>query len=399
MAKALLILFGGRPMPNMLTVIHEKPELIVAIVSQDEIKKLPQLENTISELYKDVDQKPQLDTSYVIDAFSMKDVREKSLLAVKEHPGFEWIMNITSATTIMSIGAFEAAKMLAAQHHSIRCWYLDTGHTRVVSLVGEGRDENIFHVEVDQYAAVYNCRVVSGSLEDRRQYCQDHWLPFSRYLVSQPHRIGLLKEVVDRINTPSKKQRSVRFSIPSITEETYMLLEKACTFGLLDDLQKTSNAASLKLSYIQADFLKGAWLEVYVWDEANKLSMFSDCQWNQKVIDARKLDDKESRNELDVSMIYNAQLVVAECKTGDDSFKSDTLYKLHSVASQLGGQFVGKMLVTSLQVPTNREALKQYERCSERADEIGIEIVTREKLGIIGQIIKEQAKHPKRARI
>lgn len=37
--KAQLILVGGRPMPNILTLIHQEPELIIAICSSQSYKR------------------------------------------------------------------------------------------------------------------------------------------------------------------------------------------------------------------------------------------------------------------------------------------------------------------------------------------------------------------------
>jgi hypothetical protein len=392
-------------MPNMLTIIHEKPELIVAIVSQDQKDKLPQLDSAVTELFMKAEHKPRLETSYVVDAFKRDDIYRKCQLAVEDHPGFDWIFNITAATTIMSIGAYEAAKELASKGKTIRCWYLDTAHTNVVSLVGEDSDESIFDLKVDQYAAVYNCRLVPGILEDQRRYCQDHWIRFSQFLVKHPHYIDLLKEVLKHIYPkpakPSKGAGSRTYSISPATSETWVLLEEAYNVGLLNNLQRNDNAISLKLSYTQANFLDGPWLEAYVWNEAHNLKLFSDCQWNQWIVDEKKPDDRNAKNELDVSMIYKAQLIIAECKTGVEAFDTETLYKLDSVASPLGGRFVGKILVTSQSAPNGKEHNKQnkYEDFQRRADERGIVLVTREELYNIGEIIEKQVKHPKHARI
>jgi Card1-like endonuclease family protein len=132
-----------------------------------------------------------------------------------------------------------------------------------------------------------------------------------------------------------------------------------------------------------------------VWSEVSKLGLFSDCQWNQKLVDPQKPNDKENKNELDVTMIHNAQLFIGECKTetGKDAFKSEQLYKLDSVASSLGGRFVSKIFITS--EPTS----KISENFRNRANEKGITIITREELNDIGSVIENLVKHPKHARI
>jgi hypothetical protein len=410
MQKALLILFGGRSMPNMLTIIRTKPALIVAIVSKDQENKLPQLEDAITELFKEEEYKPKLDTTYVVDAFNVHNVHDKCLSAVKTHPDYEWVFNITAATTIMSIGAYEAARELAIQRTNLSCWYLNTLHTSIVSLIGGRPDKTseakLFNISVKQYATVYNCNLASGVLEDQHQYCQDHWMPFGAFLSEHPGYIEILKKYIlshlyGSQGKPSKKGGFKEYSITSPTEETCHLLELASHLGLVDSLEKKGANITWKLSYIQSNFLDGPWLEAYVWSEASKLGLFSDCRWNQRLVDPKKPDDREEKNELDVAMIYNAQLLIAECKTGEDAFYSRTLYKLDSVTAPLGGRFVSKMLVTSQPVPdeNDRNKRKTYEDFKSRADDRGIAIVTQEHLKNIGVHLEQQAKSPKHARI
>ncbi|MBA2288142.1 MAG: DUF1887 family protein [Ktedonobacteraceae bacterium] len=116
------------------------------------------------------------------------------------------------------------------------------------------------------------------------------------------------------------------------------------------------------------------------WDQQNKLPQLTDA-----------ITELFKDNELDVTMMYKAKLLVAECKTGN-AFDAETLYKLDSIANQLGGRFVGRMLVTSLPIPAkDREAEKQYEKLKDRAEVRAIRIVTREELANIQQIIKDIA--------
>ncbi len=61
---------------------------------------------------------------------------------------------------------------------------------------------------------------------------------------------------------------------------------------------------------------------MYVWDEARKQNIFKDCQWNEIIMSGN------SKNELDVAMVYKAQLLISECKTGNEAFESETIYKL-----------------------------------------------------------------------
>lgn len=106
------------------------------------------------------------------------------------------------------------------------------------------------------------------------------------------------------------------------------------------------------------------------------MNMFSDCEWGKKV------KDRHGRvNQLDVSLIYKAQMAIIECKTGNDSFESKTFQTIESISNALGGSFVTKLLVTSLAKP-NEEVLS-------RANSSRIRIISRDDLPNIGEKLAE----------
>ena len=404
MKKGLLMLFGGRSMPNMLTVIHEMPNVIIPIISRDMKNQITDLVDSIEKLFEGKNHEFVVDTSYLVDAFDWKQVQTKCIEAVDSHVEVvDWIFNITAATTLMSIGAYEAAKELTLRPEkcSLRCWYLDTNHTNLVKLVGgdrdNGKDEEIFHLTVEQYVAVYNSRLASGISEEQRKQSEEHWLPFVHILIENPSYIDGLKEVIKQVkknNAPKKEMGYISKIIPT-SEETYALLKEASNFNLIHKLTKDEKYIHFEISNVELGFLDGAWLEAYVWDEARNLNQFSDCQWNQRIVDNKKLDDRDSKNELDVSMIYKAQLIIAECKTGtDDLLKSDNIYKLDAVAGILGGKFVSKIFITSSPIPeeTDRERLRQHKKFREKAEDHSIEVITREGLPNIREILEKQTR-------
>jgi hypothetical protein len=289
----------------------------------------------------------------------------------------------------MTLSAYEAAKVSCATSGiATRCWYLNTARTRVIPLVGEGCDEHIFTIDVEDYATAYSRSLVAGDLEDQRRYSEHYWLPFAQTLAKNPAFAALIKEVMSKItnNRPGKLAPKF-YTLKNLPTETYELLEEAQRMDIVSQLKSNSDSSvSFQLSYLQDRFLNGAWLEAYVWDAAKHLwdeergkALFDDCQWNQRV------DDGNSKNELDVAMTYKAQLLIAECKTEEDPFSSTTLYKLDSVANILGGRFVGRLLITS----TSKE--KPSEDFLAQAKSRRIVVVTGDRLPDIATILKNEA--------
>lgn len=421
MEKALLILFGGRSMPNVLTIIHEKPDVIIPMISQSVQHTVPLLGSSLAKLFEGTDHIYHLDTSYLVKPFDVEDVKAQCIQAVTDHPNLDWVFNITSATTLMSIGAYEAAKELRARGKSIRCWYLNTAQTQVVPVLGEGRNEKIFHIEVEQYAAAYDCRFIPGTLEDQRLESEQKWLPFAQMLGKNPQYIDQLKTVISTVgdNKPSKRKGPKQYSVAELPD-MYTLLNEAAKLELLRILEIEGGLISFQLSYIQFAFLDGAWLEAYVWDEASrievvsdlktdlteipevndKIKLFSDCRWNLKVVDDKTFteNDRDNRNQIDVALIYKAQLLIVECKTGErDALTAETLDWITGVATPLGGRFVSKILVSSLPEPNEND--RQFELFNAKAESRSVFVVTRKDLPNIGNVLEEQAKHPKYPRL
>lgn len=389
--KALLTLFGGRSfLPAALTLMHEKPEIVVAISSKESHRDLHLLQRAIDKYQKKHHFSCQLEAPEGIDAFDVVEIQRVCENMVAQYPDMDWIFDVTAATSLMTLAAYEASKASSSRFEIMtKCWYLNTAHTRVIPLVGEGCDEKIFNIDVEDYAAAYGRDLVTGDLEDHRQYSEQHWLSFAQRLGKNPPLAALINKIMSKLaDDRPRKENSKLYMLKGLPTEAYSLLKEAQQIGLVNQLSSNSDSSiSFQLSYLQDRFLNGAWLEAYVWDAAKQLgdenrgkALFDNCQWNQKV------NDGNSKNELDVALTYKAQLLIAECKTGEkESFATETLYKLDSVASIFGGRFVGRLLISSIskKKPSNDFLAQAKSR--------RIVVVTGDELPDIATILKNEA--------
>ncbi len=89
-----------------------------------------------------------------------------------------------------------------------------------------------------------------------------------------------------------------------------------------------------------------------------------------------------------MALTYKARLLIAECKTSRNPFETDHLYKLHSVAELVGGNYVRQVFITNCPRPkTNNESFDNFCR---QADVRHIFVVTGEQLTGIGPLLKQQ---------
>ncbi len=387
--KGLLILVGGRPMPNMLTVLHEKPDIIVPIISQDRLDELPHLKRSIQELLKDSGHKYTfVEDIGTVNAFNLDDIKQRCREALLAYSVTDWIFNITGATTLMSIGAYEIARAYADKKY-IRCWYLDTAHTNVIALIGAGRGKDIFQTTVKEYITACYWSLRDGDNEGYRAKQETEWLSFAQWLGKNPETIGALKGFLRLLGNMQisgmprpTKDHPTTYTLAELSSKMYDFVCRAKQADILSNWNGNRHLCTFLLSDVQYQFLNGTWLELYTWDEVRKTGKFFSYEWSKKILDPRG-----RVNQLDVAMTYKAQLFVVECKTGQDAFKAETYQKLESIANALGRNFVTKIVVTS-SIPN--------EDARTRARSSGILIFSKNDLPKLSEELAKQLTDPKR---
>ncbi len=441
MAKALLILFGGRIIPNVLTILHEKPDIIVPIVSEDEreIKRLNKFKQGVNRLLEQKGYKKGLDykwlddetaDTFTVHPFNKENIKVVCEKVVRYNPEYEWIFNITSGTSIMSIAAYEAAKELTEQNipknTPIQCWYLNTANTRVEVLLGKAGDstldKSLFSISIDDYATVHN-KVLRAKRKEDKLPSEENRLKFAQFLVTSHARIKALSKLLVEKDKNNSSNHSVIYQISQqskeqeyytctrlLTSDEKEILKKAAECGLIRKLVGASVDWSFEINDQQFQFLNGGWLELYVCNEIRNIKdddgqpLFQNVQTNRIVHNATEQEyNKQEENELDVSMMYNGQLFIIECKAGKDVKKPETIFKLDSVANAFGGGFVGKYLVTGLsKVETEKkENNSQTENSNfqERLEIRKIVLIKFDDLTKLGSMFFKEATNPTYSRI
>lgn len=397
--KAQLILVGGRPIPNVLTILHQKPQVVVAIYSHQSVESdWPGLKKAIIKLHpscKIVEPEP-------VDGFDLQQIQQRCEEELLRLPKAHWIFNITTATTIMSIAAYEVARKYS-EKLTVQWYYLNTAGTRVIPIESVQLNKEIYFIEVQQYITAYNYGLREGTniAHNKARYQQRDWLSVSMQLGKNFDKAVLLKEVMQGWSgSPGKiredgeeptKQYQINKNAP---REVYDFLEELKSVGLIRKIQKDDKGVSVTLTEQQYKFLEGAWLELYAYQTAKDLNIFDNCEWNKEIID-NDPDRQEKRvlqyNELDISMTYKAQLLIIECKAGKAGADSQTLDDIVNVADGIGGRFVGKFLVTNQTIPEENDFFI-------KAHKKGIFVVADKKLPELDTILREQTINPKYSR-
>ena len=379
--KALLVVAGGRAIPNILSLLWLQPQVVQVILSEqgwDHKQAFEDIVHSIPDC--------QIDIIPNVDAYNFDICLEACRNACRPYPDdeWEWIFDITSAPKITGIAAYEIAKQ-----KGISCWHADAQRDRHVSLVKQTyiNTAKFFHLTLDDYMkAQHRTWKLSTGPTPNYRVAVKKWASTARELAISPDTMELLTLLRD-------KQPDDVISLPK-----HLLLspplQSAVDEGLLEVKGLHTSTATCKfLSQEAAKFIgTGDWLEFFVWHAAISIGIADEfhCQWGCSIFDG------PVKKELDLALMYKAQLIVAECKAEQNPYKADRghLHKLQAKANVLGGSYVCKLFIT------NQRAIgDSFKPFCEQAEQYKIIVVTGERLPEIGQILEKEATRPTYPRI
>ncbi len=379
--KALLVVTGGRAVPNILSLLWLQPQVVRVILSEqgwDYQQAFEDIARSIPGC--------QIEIIPNVDAYNFDTCLEACQNACKLDPDdeWEWTFDITSAPKVTGIAGYEIAKQKGAS-----CWHVDAQRERHVSLVKQVKVDTIkfFHLTLDDYMKAQHrtWKISTGPTPNYREVAMK-WAGMARELAVSPDTIELLKLLRDKKLNEVVSLPTHLISLP--------LLQSAVNEGLLEVEELHVGKTTCKfISEEAAKFMgTGDWLEFYVWHEAISIGLAdaAHCQWGCLLFDGTV------KKELDLALMYNAQLMVAECKAEQNPYegKRGHLHKLQAKANVLGGSYVCKLFITN-----QRASGDNFKAFCEQAEQYKIVVVTGERLFEIGQILKKEATKPTYQRI
>jgi hypothetical protein len=386
--RALLVLIGGRQIPNLLTAQALKPDFIVPIASHEALRDngvwtriKPVLERICPRGVAD----PTEHTAFRVDAFDPEAVRQAVRQAIGRHPSAEWIFNITCATTIMSIGAYEVGI-----ERGVSIWYLDTATRRIVTLAGQPPERNLYKVTVEHYMAAYGRRVILPKTTPTLQA-----ITFAKDLAQQPDEAMRFREALRKGKANEGKQdqpREVVLQSASAAIKSFCDLAQS---ALMMDSYRVHPNQILRCQLPNNKlwkFMEGQWLEIYTWVSAHEAQVFDDYQLD--VCIPVEHPDESSSNELDLALTHEASLLIAECKCEVEPSKTEHLTKLRAIANMVGGNFVGCIFITaqpSSAFPGDKNKHGSFEHFCSQARAHQVVVVPGENLADLKEIFLKEA--------
>ncbi|HNJ44106.1 MAG TPA: DUF1887 family CARF protein, partial [Acidobacteriota bacterium] len=349
-----------------------------------------------------------------VDGYDLGQIQTEISNVLGRYRNTTWWVNLTCGSKVMSLGAYEAAKL----HPGTSVWYLDSNHRQVISLQGNPPGGDVFRLTVSEYLTAYRRMPMKTS--------DDPFFPkklaLAELFFNQSEKIAVLKKLLGSQNAESGTQDQYStLKLPTSDRWIIQACQMAKEANLIQSL--SSGFEFLTLKVIGHDFWKfvnGTWFEFIVWNAARKAGCFDDVKMDVEI------PGKFGLNQLDLAATFSANLLIAECKTDANPFRSKAskerlaeqqktnpgyrpdpekieesgtayLDKLNSVSSLIGGSFVTKVFICTANPPNpqkNPGLYKTYEQFCSQAVERQIVIVTGDQLHQLPAILHREGKNP-----
>lgn len=377
--QALLILIGGRQIPNLLTAQHLRPDIIVPVASYEAQETWNTICPVLQQICNDGVQEPRF-----VDAFDLLQIQETCESALSEFPDTHWVFNFTCATTIMSIGTYEVAKK-----HGISAWYLNTATRRVVTSSGQPPETDIYKLTVKEYLHAYGRKfniTESEPLEIIKS--------LSTNFAQNPGKAMDFRNLL-RGKADVKKDQRRTFVLNNLATDMMEICDAVCKVGLMTECQVDAHQ---NVTCVVPDgqlwkFMDGLWLEVYAWVAAQEAQCFDDYCYSLEIpMQIISNSNSQAKNQIDLAATYAASLIISECKTEQEPFKTQHLDQLRTIASMIGGDFVSCIFIASQRSSQPRP--KEYVKFCDQAKQRKIIVVSGENLPKLPDIFKQEAQKP-----
>lgn len=380
MARVMISLLGGRPVPNILASLHLKPDTMYIVVSEDSLGKGGNYEKLINALPNHL--RPTKPEPYSVKPYILAETIQQCEVIANQHQSDEVIIVSASEPKTMGFGAYDVVKSLRGQGRNIDMCY--SSRDGLVWVFRDTNNKEPVSIKIHDYFASYGWNVKSKPEPDKKfQDLVDllvKALPISHRLLH-----------ILRSNDKGKGKRTISWNKP-MTDDEFHVLKAIEELRVVSNVQRTSTETKWTINSDEdAKFLlTGDWLEFYVYQTASQLktaqgvSLFDECLWG--------VEDTSGKGEIDFAGAFSGQMVIASCKTGDE-IKRDWFEELHSKAEQLGSGMCSALLVSS--VP--RRSSSGSENYKKWAEERQVVFVMAEDLPQLSDILKKIVKCDKDA--
>lgn len=331
MAKIMVSLLGGRPVPNMLAILHLKPDRLYIIVSEDSLGTGGNYEKLINALPNPL--RPSQPCT--VKPYILAETIQQCETIADQHSSDHIIVVSASEPKTMGFGAYDVVKKLRAHGRDVDMCYLS--REGLVWVFREADNVEPVRIGLKDYFASYGWNVTSKPEPDER---------FQNLVALLVQNLSISHHLLCTLRS-SDRGKGKRTNKNHLNDDDFSVLREIEQLQIVSNVQQIDTETRWTInSDDEAKFLlTGDWLEFYVYQIASRLKtaqgtpLFDECGWG--------VEDTSGKGEIDFAGIVGGQMIIASCKT-EDSIRRTWFEELHSKMEQLGKGMCSALMVSSV---------------------------------------------------
>ncbi len=378
-----LCLVSERPLANLIPLLQYRPDYVALGVSPT----MKQPGENFRKLLISLGYSADRVISFAIPEQGIEAIREAALQIEidlqSRFPGYRIAYNATGGTKLMAL-AF--AEFLSSGDNQVL--YTDTDHDRIEFIYPKPTSEAMQAVlGIEVYLRAHGKRLGRTASDDLlwRERAQRR-KALSKWLAHHAEDLDNLFGALNCMAQKALEQNQRRGQPPRIVEPQQHFSSRP--WGIwLEALEKMKQSGCCQWGKTRpedlyfhdaegAEYLNGGWLEEYVWHTVADAAP-EECKAGAEFTDMAH-PREDVRNELDCVAAHRNRLLLIECKTGKLDQAAGVVYKLDSIAHDMG-LFQQRLLVSARLLDDTTRA---------RAQEKDIAIVEARGLRQLGETVK-----------
>lgn len=361
----LVALLGKQPMPVMLAIAQYKPRHAFLVVSKETEKQAHFIREAVRLLANTGDGFKEPFQLESVNPYSSEDTKQRIIVELVRHTNSNVLINFTGGTSMMALGAFQAAEKLGCP-----MLYVDTDENTMIwsDSIGieQGRREITPMIETEVYLKSHgvDMRINRWGQEVMKgDALTEHFIQAARILGQAGTRGARLLDPIRKclLNKAYKTGLPTR---PDSTES--QVAQKLKELEILSNFTQTADYLEVQIDDDPdsqqgkrvREFLMSKWLELYVYDKLkHESNILYDVQLDVTIshmVGGGKHNNGQVTNQIDVLVMCRSRLAAISCKTRymcsttGKVVGKQSVYELDSLLqADLMGLYAEKILVTN----------------------------------------------------
>lgn len=388
----LVMLLGGRYQASMMLAMELRPRAVVCVASEDSVG----VSTEVNALLRQLLPATQRGATHSTPPYDVNAALTAIRQARAAYPRLRPCISVTGAPVPMAVAGYQAAREWGCP-----AWYVNTRDGQVIDLAAPERSRRLqARLSVSDFLRLYNVQESPNARYSEVRAVPAAWLTVAHQLGTGGQPASDLLAWLRRDGLEARnyrKQWPDQFGAPHRA-----LLGVLVQQHMLYDVR--FSPAGRFVSYRVPDeqvaaFLRGGWLENYVWVTAEQLRQsgeaFDACQRGLLV----RLGEAE--REIDLIAVGRGLALVASCKATRRPWDKSYLDEVAAVANLLGGNYCVRLFITDQPQPVSEPGMPdRFQQFVEQARRLRVVLVAAHNLAQLAEVFKrEMSSSPTYARL